>query len=430
MAVKARRAAPRAGEAPEPAAYALGGVAPQRVVAPTSVEALAAELAACDAGAAAVVLFGGATLQGVGARPARYDVACDLRRLSGVAAYEPSDLTISVRAGTTLSALARTLAKHGQFVPLDAPLPARGTVGGALASGWLGPRVATYGRGRDFVIGSTVVLADGTVAKAGGMVVKNVTGYDMSRLYCGSLGTLGALAIVNLKTLPLPAVRRAAIAPLPEATRARTVEHVRALTLEPTAALVVHGFREIAGSDGIDGRLLLFFEGSQATVDRATRDMRSALGAAGVPATTIVDGGAGDVLQHAIDACVAVTAERSATYRWSGLPSDAEARCAAVARIAKRHALGCDSLVDLRAGIVVLRVSAATGDAFDERIVPFDDAFHDAATRVVLLQSPERIRERLDAWGAPPPSFSAMRDLKARFDPRATLAPGRFVGGL
>jgi glycolate oxidase FAD binding subunit len=403
---------------------------PQRVAAPGDVDALAAELRESDGRGEAVVLFGGGTLQRLGAAPSRFDVAVDLRRVAGIVTYEHHDLTISVRAGTTLGALARALARHGQFVPLDAPFPARGTVGGALAGGWLGPRRGAYGRPRDLVIGSTAVLADGTVAKAGGMVVKNVSGYDMSKLYAGSLGTLAALAVVNFKTLPIPQAQRAAIAALPDGTRERAIAHVRGLEMEPTVALAVRGFHEVGGTDGSDGRLLLVYEGSAATVDRATRELRSALGAAGVPATTIVDRGAGDALQRAIDACVTPLAERSATYRWLGLPSDAEARCAGVGRVARRHDLTCETMCDVRNGDIIARASAPDRDAFAARIVLLDEAFHDAYGRIVLLSSPDAVRDRLDAWGPPPASLATMRALKERFDPRGTLAPGRFVGGI
>ena len=106
------------------------------------------------------------------------------------------------------STLSTLLAAQGQFVPFDAPQPQYATLGGTLAAGWLGPRRHRYGRPRDYLIGSTIVLADGTIARAGGMVVKNVAGYDMSRLYVGSFGTLGVLVQANLKTIPLAAAAR------------------------------------------------------------------------------------------------------------------------------------------------------------------------------------------------------------------------------
>lgn len=411
--------------------FAIGERVPKRAAEPATIEELASVLRDADERGDAVVLFGGGTLQGIGARPERYDVAVSLGAIAGIAAYEHHDLTVSVHAGTTVEEFARVLRAEGQFVPIDAPRPAQGTVGGALAAGWLGPRRLTYGRTRDLVIGSTVVLADGTIASAGGMVVKNVSGYDMSKLYVGSLGTLGAIARVNFKTLPAPPVQRVAIARLPERTRARAIAHVRALVLEPSAALAIRGFdSDIDGRDGIDGRLLLFFEGSAAVVERATRDLRSALGAAGVPETTIVDAAAPDVLQRAIDAYVAPLRGRSVTYRFLGLPDAMETTEAAIAALASVHGLSCDTICDLRSGDVIARAGAGNASALETRIVPFDDELHDEPRSVAIVDVPAPLRARLNAWGAPPGAISAMRELKARFDPRGTLAPGRFVGGI
>jgi len=411
-------------------AYALGERAPSRVAEPADDAELAATLRECDERGDAVVLFGGGTLQRAAAPPRRFDVAIDLRSLRGIVAYEPSDLTISVRAGTSLDELSKTLLAHRQFLPIDAPSPRRGTVGGALAAGWGGPRRATYGLPRDLVIGSTIALSDGTLAKAGGMVVKNVSGYDMSKLYAGSLGTLGALTILNFKTLPAPQVQRAAVAALPEGTHERAVAHVREIAIEPAMALEIGGFSEIDGRDGIDGRLVLLFEGSAAVVERATRDLRSGLGSAGVPATTIIDRGAADVLQRAIDACVAPLDGGSITYRLRGSAGDTYVRARLAAALAATHELRCESIGDLRSGDVTLRVSPSGDRTFEQAAIPFDDDLHEAFSRATLLHAPDSLWGKLDAWGKPPEGIETMRSIKARFDPRGTLAPGRFVGGI
>ncbi len=415
---------------PDPAEYALGGRVPSRIVFPASPAELAETLRSCDAAGEAVVVFGGGTLQGFGNAPARYDVAIGLGALDRTLAYEYRDLTIAVEAGMTVGALERTLAKDRQFVPLDAPRRAVSTVGGTIASGWLGPRRATHGRPRDLLIGTTAVLADGTIAKAGGMVVKNSTGYDLSRLYAGSLGTLAVLVRTNFKTKPLPALQRVALAALPEGTRERAVAHVLALELEPAAALVIGGFAgEIDGHDGIDGRILLFFEGSERAVERATRDVRSALGAAGVPETTLIDRGAGEVLQRAIDAYIEPFGA-SVTYRIGGLPSDALLRERAVGLLAQRHGLAYESICDVRTGDLIARIVGEDADVLDAAIVPFDEALHDASPRATVISAPDGVRERLAVWGAPPAALAQMRALKRRFDPNGTLAPGRFVGGI
>jgi glycolate oxidase FAD binding subunit len=417
--------------APDPGLYALGGRAPRTIVTPASVDALSKVLRECDAKGESVVFFGGGTLQGIGHAPTRYDVAISLAKLSKVIAYEHRDLTIAVQAGMNVATFEAKLAAKGQFVPLDAPFAARSTVGGVLAAGWLGPRRATYGRPRDFVIGSAVVLADGTQAHAGAMVVKNSTGYDMSRLYIGSLGTLGAIVRANFKTLPLPAARRAAIATLPERTRRRAIDHVATLSIEPAAALLVRGFAsEIGGRDGLDGRLLLFYEGSAGTIDKATRELRSALGAAGVPETTILDREAGVTFTRLLDAYLSSPGERGAIYRSFGLPDDLTVRAEDVAALARSHNLHVETIEDLRNGDLIARVSSETSDEFAQSAIVFDDALHAAISGAQVLCAPDELRERLAMWGSEPAGLARMRALKERFDPNGTLAPGRFVGGI
>ena len=412
----------------KPEKYRIGDLQPACAFAPRTIEALAALHARADELGAAVVAFGGGTLQGAGWPPVRFDIAVAMDRLSAVVEHEPHDLTIAVQAGCTVAGLANVLGAAGQFVPLDAPRAAVATTGGTLAAGWVGPRRGRYGRPRDLVIGTTVVLADGTVAKAGGMVVKNVTGYDASKLYGGSLGTLGTLARLNFKTLPLPARVRVALAPLPEHTRDRALEHVNALLVEPSAVVVAHGFAgEIDGDDGAEGRLFVLLEGSEAVVERATRDLRSALGAAGVPQTAIVDTGAAQSFTRLLDAYVAPGPGPWATYRSFHPPELVERYRARITACAHDCGLGHETIVDARNGDITLRAGRAEAGV-DDAFVCFDARLREIAPQAVLLAGESRLRATLEPWGAPPSGFAKMRALKERFDPRGTLAPGRFIG--
>ncbi len=396
-----------------------------------TVETLAETVAAANRDGRRIAISGGNTLAGMGLPPENGAEQLSTLALNAVVEDAPTDLTIAVQSGVTLRTLANALARHGTHVPFDAPRAADATVGGTLAAGWLGPRRHIYGRPRDFLLGTTVVLADGTVAHAGGMVVKNVSGYDMSRLYVGSFGTLCVLVQANLKTIAMPPQARVFLARLPERTRSRAIAQMRNLAVPPSAALWMEGFRgAIDGEDGADGRMLILLEGSSDLLERSTRDLRSALGRAGVPETRVIDAGARESFERALDAYVANIGERSITYRLATQADEAEPALSGLKAIAERFELRCDALIDAVNGDAILRVSDLDAHALGAKIEMFDDALHDEHPGAIVIAGNHPKRAVLRVWGELPPAFERMRELKQRFDPKGTLNGGRFVGGL
>ena len=391
--------------------FALGSLTPARIVEPADADETAAALRAARDAGEALVAFGGGTLQRAANPPARYDVALSTKRLNALYEYDPRDLTIGVGAGMTVAELSALLARNGQFLPLDAPHASQATIGGTLAAGWAGPRRTAYGRPRDLLIGAVVALADGTLAKTGGMVVKNVTGYDLGKLYVGSHGTLGVIVRTNFKLLPAPAVRRLAIAPFDEDLRGRAAMHAGALRIEPAALLMIDGFHDIAAPGR--ARIVALLEGSEQNVERATRELRSAFGAAGIAETRLIDGDAATrTFASVLDAYATVAGDASVTFVARGLPAEATSRAQHV-----RDALGrADTIADLRTGDVIVR-------AYDR----FDVVRDVLGTATVLCGGSSTT---VDAWGAPPPTIATMRALKTQFDPQGVLAPGRYVGGV
>ena len=174
----------------------------------------------------------------------------------------------------------------------------------------------------------------------------------------------------------------------------------------------------------------MLLEGSEALLDRATRDARSALGRAGVPETVILDGGAGKSFDRILDACVESTGERSVTYRAFGTPESALARAAALRDAAHTHRLFTDVLCDIMNGDCFVRVSERDSRAFAEKLEPCDDALRTIEPRAVIVAGDAPMRTSLSAWGADPPAIEKMRAMKRQFDPKGTLNPGRFVGGI
>ncbi len=196
-------------------------------------------------------------------RPARIGTELLTERLDRVLEHEAGDLTCTVEGGVRLSALQATLAEAGQRLSLDPP--GDPTIGACLAARLSGPLSHRYGSPRDLVLGVTLVLGDGTVASSGGKVVKNVAGYDLGKLVCGSEGRLGLIARVALRLHPLPAASATLVAETEDT--AGVVRALRGSQLQPSALDVLH-----------PGRVALLFEGAEAAVEAQLEAARALVG--------------------------------------------------------------------------------------------------------------------------------------------------------
>ncbi|GAA5177348.1 FAD-binding oxidoreductase [Rugosimonospora acidiphila] len=405
-------------------ADAVGGCPARFVAAPGRVDQLAVLLGRCAGEGLTVVARGDGSKLDWGGRPAGVDVIVDTAKLAGVHAHSTGDLVVTVGAGTPLHALQAALAPSGQRLALD-PGSVEATVGGMLATNEAGPLAHTYGAPRDLLIGVQFVRADGTVARSGGKVVKNVAGYDVGKLLCGSYGTLGVITEATFRLHPLPIERVMLIRSV--YTPSEVDGLVTALLgsgLAPTAVEVdlpssvdrpvprQHG----GNGPALSGTLAVLFEGS------AVGARARAQAAAGLIGGVVVPGD-------------------DAPDWWGRYPfglDDVGLRLSVpVANLpAAIYALGdaAGGPVPVRgaAGIGVVH-AALPGDLPAARVANILDAVR----RVLLarggscevLCAPEHLRGELDLWG-PVPGIELMREIKERFDPRRTLSPGRFVGGI
>ncbi|HET9597430.1 MAG TPA: FAD-binding oxidoreductase, partial [Anaeromyxobacteraceae bacterium] len=215
---------------------AVLGAVPRLVLEPATVEEAGEALAACARDRLRVLFVGGGTDLELGRAPEGVDAVLRTSRLARVVEHVPADQIVVAEAGLTLAELQRHLAPHGQRLALDPPLAARATVGGAVAANAFGPRRCRFGASRDLVVGMTFVRADGTVAKGGGKVVKNVAGFDVPRLLVGSLGTLAFIGTVTFRLHPLPEAAATVAVAVPDAARLRALAAaVVAAQLEPVA---------------------------------------------------------------------------------------------------------------------------------------------------------------------------------------------------
>jgi glycolate oxidase FAD binding subunit len=339
----------------------------------------------------------------------------DTTALAGVVAHVPADLTVTVAAGTLFADLRAALARAGQFLPLDPPHADAATIGGIVAANSTGFGRARYGGVRDLLIGTTAVLGDGTVARSGGRVVKNVAGYDLNKLFVGSLGTLGVLVECTFKVLPRPPVVAGAHARFARSAEAFAVADAIVRTSARPAALAISG-----GPDGA-WELLLQAEGDAAPVAR-TLDLLSRSASAHGTSAQRHDG---------VPTVLATLNEISGTGDGAvvraALPLAAQP---AFATTAARLEGFAHLVADAASGIV--RVVLRGEDAV---VLNGADALH-AAARVCggsarVERRPDSLRERLRAWGdAEPAGLALMRRLKVAFDPDGILEPGRSAVGL
>jgi glycolate oxidase FAD binding subunit len=411
-----------------PPGTAVDGVPVGRVARPGSVEEAGQVLAAAATDNLAVTFVGGASKLGLGNPPEQVDLLVATERLDQVLEHAAGDLVVQVQGGARLADLQAALAPAGQWLALDPPEPGA-TVGGVVAANASGPRRLRYGTVRDLIIGITVVLADGTVARAGGKVVKNVAGYDLAKLFCGSLGTLGLVAEAIFRLHPLPAA--ASVVTLEVDTPQRAWAAVGPLlrsALEPSAV-------ELAWPDRqLPGRLTVVFEGIRPGVEAQAATAAELLGRVG-PA---VVAGPGET-----DAALAELGARPFEKADVGVKvACPPAELAAVLTDLLDGPLGWVGPVSAHAGTGVLWMAsdAREGElqAAGDRLAPtlarsIAEARERLAARggsLVLVKAPPELKRAADAWGPAGDALGLMRRVKERFDPDRRLSPGRFVGGI
>jgi glycolate oxidase FAD binding subunit len=410
---------------PAGAADEVDGVRPELVAEPGTVEEVAAVLRAAGAAGLRVVVRGGGTKLGWGAPPAAVDLVLSTTRLDRVLEHAAGDLVVVAQAGVRLGELQRRLARAGQTLALDPP-EAGATLGGVVAAAASGPRRLRYGTARDLLIGSTVVLPDGTVARSGGRVVKNVAGYDLGKLLTGSFGTLAVLVEVIFRLHPLPAAGGMAVAEVATPAQAgRCVLALLASGLVPSA--VELDWPDAAGP----GTLSVLVEGVAPGVEAQTAEAARLLGEH-ARARVLEPGG--------VDAAVATlgalpwtegpAADGALGVKVTCVPSALPDALTALWEVAGARHL--DARVRAHAAVGVLRAALRGGDAATQAAFVTDlrDRLSFGGAGLVVQEAPAEVKRAVDVWGPAGDALDLMRRVKRQFDPSGVLSPGRFVGGI
>jgi glycolate oxidase FAD binding subunit len=340
-----------------------------------------------------IAVAGAGTAAGWAGDLAPVATVLDTTALAGIVAHNPGDMTVAVRAGTPLRALQDELAPHGQHVSFDAARVADGaTVGGLVATADAGPSALVFGSLRDLVIGVTVVLADGSVARSGGHVIKNVAGYDLAKLLHGSYGAFGVLTEVVLRLHPVPKGSTTITVPCPLDAAADLAARVLGGPYEPAAL-------EWLDDDG--GVLLVRLDGTRDALPARAGRIRELLG----PGAAEADAGIWE--RHA--ALVRGPAG-GAVLRIGTRPSRLPRVLAALPARAVTAGLG---------------TGVATVALAPEAVAAAHEIVHAAGGTSVLRGRPPGAA--LPAWGPPPSALAVLEALKAELDPDGRFGPGRFA---
>jgi glycolate oxidase FAD binding subunit len=393
---------------------AIDGAIPKLVIEPGNAQELAQSLAIVNEAGIAVIPRGGGTKIDWGNPPRSMDVLLSTRRLNRVIEHAAGDMTATVQAGCTVASFQETLARNGQRMAVDVHWPARATIGGMLAGNDSGMLRHAFGPLRDSLIGITVALADGTLARSGGKVVKNVAGYDLPKLFIGSFGTLGVIVEATFRLYPLPHASRTICYEATDISMlGRALENLRGVAQLATGI-------QFEASDDAPPKLRVRVEALAGALDEKCGQIQGKLGTCG----RIVE----DVLEPLQwreslfgdpDGCVC---------KISVLPGDWAALAARMTEL-------CASLkvrwmiVGQAMGVGLLCLNGQDAATACNVI---SDLRRECAARgghLVILRAPPTVKGSVDIWGNVGDALPVMQAIKRQFDPKLILSPGRFVGG-
>jgi len=377
---------------------------------PENGDALARALATLGRHGLSALPRGGGTNAELGNPPARADTMLSMQAFSEIDEFDAAEGVCHAGSGTPLAQLRETVCAGGWELPFDVP-NATATLGGALATAAIGPRAHGYGLPRDVVLGLEVALASGDRTHCGGRVVKNVTGYDLAKLYVGSLGSLGVIegAWVRLR-------------PKPESVRVLEISFAACDSVVERAVEISRrsSVRACALVSDATGALCCTVEcaGDASIVAQDEKWLVDAFGAESAPRDALLD------IHRAQRS---TPAPQGVRFRLAALPSKLPSCIAGLARAGARI-VAYPGLNLVYAGFSI--GSSQDREALDRVFRVMSEIRSDARGEIVCESAPPCAKRERDVFSVSPDALSLMRALKTRFDPRGVLNPGRFAGGL
>lgn len=401
----------------------IDGFGPLPVRRPASVNELCDIVREAAKNRTAVYPLGGQTMLDLGLPPSKQGLAVDLRGLDTVVDYPARDMTITVQAGITIDRLQSILQAEGQWLPVDVPLPERATLGGAIATNASGPRRFGNGTLRDYVIGISVVNDEGQEVKGGGRVVKNVAGYDLMKLFTGSMGTLGVISQVTLKVKPLP---EASVLVAIPTTAHRVGELLDALSTTRTRPVCI----ELLSSDAATAArltnqwlLVIGFEDNAKSVEWQQAELRKELPPDATQGLAVLLPFGGWQILRDLGHLVSSRFSFKANLKSSAVA----AFCAAASALSPRPVLHAHAANGIVYGQVAADLTREQAAAMLTKLAPLAEAAHG---NLIVTRCPSEWKRDLPVWGRSTGDRALMRAVKQQLDPRGIFNPGRFVVGI
>jgi glycolate oxidase FAD binding subunit len=395
--------------------FSIDGIAIKEVVAPLSPAELASVLGEAASQGRAVTPLGGGTKLAIGNVPSFVDLGISTSNLTHVLHYEPTDMTLSVEAGMQFADVQRLLAERGQTLPIEVPDGHTATIGGLIATAMAGPRRLGSGTLRDLLIGISVAYPGGIVGKAGGLVVKNVTGFDLMRLHLGAFGTLGIVTSANFKVLPLARTETTLVTGLTTLDAALAVASAaRQSRLRPISAEVF--------ADGERWRAGVRLEGRPETVALGVEAIRRT----GWWETSLEAVDSSSWWERYVQRQSIVDPHGPVVIRMGRTPKHSGKLAQSVVKLMAKQGVPA-RLITVSPGLGTVTISVDQQVLTAEKLDALQRGAIALADTVTILSAPAEMKAGIDVWGAVPETIAVMRSLKAEFDGGNTLNPGRYV---
>ncbi|WP_026581207.1 FAD-binding oxidoreductase [Bacillus sp. J33] len=406
------------------------------IVYPKTEEDITAVLNYANTSGLTVNIMGGGTKRGFGGLNERADILLSLEKYTGIVEHTPGDMTLTVKAGTAFKELQDYLAKHNQKVSLDPFWPEMATIGGVVAANESGPKRLGYGSARDAVIGLRTVYPDGKIIRSGGRVVKNVAGYDMNKLFIGSMGTLGAVSEITLKLRPLPKCESLAIISFPQGN----LEEIRAFAVKVLDSMIEPVTLELLNpklSDKLGGTssytLAISFEDVESSVRYQEDFIKNIL--PGDAVLKINSKEEADLFwsrfyHHAPNGTVKeLPAETEASFKIGTLNLNALNVIKELELLRDLYNVSIESHGGLGHGLSQTTIRGAASDVA-AAAANVRQIAQKSGGYAIAKHLPFELRKEISVWGEKPAYFFLLQGIKEKVDPNKTLNPNRFVGGI